>query len=417
MTDRIKEGDFVFVSGGGSKRLVEVKKGQVVRMGRSGAANALTLVGMRFGEVVSLDHNQKKFSVTNAYPDLDLSEISKDEAEVNDNRNLVDDNRSQQLSKEEVAAIRKEKGVDELLNTLVQKSTTFESKTSFSKEKYLRKKKKKYGTLFKLERPAIDNIAETHLPTINPSDDLPDDARSIRLRTDTVALLLHYGNICYNSRVLVYDRTNGSLEGYVLSRLGEEGQLFQVLDQNAQPNTFTASKMMGLDQVKQRWKAIPRNRGFLLGEEEEERPTTTTSTRPVNEGQVSQWIKGTEARQLLLEKPVDSLLVVDDENPEKAMDDLFPFLAPGGHLVVYSPFLEDLTPLFLKFRNSCININISETWYRHHQVLPQRTHPTVNMSTAAGYLLTAIKVPPNPAPRPRFAEKRPRDEGEEEETA
>ncbi|KAK7194073.1 Gcd10p family [Novymonas esmeraldas] len=392
----VEEDDYVFISGGGSTKIVQVKKDVKVRLGRSGAALATTLIGVRYGGVCHLDHAGKKFVESNDYPDLDITEVG-DAEEVKDNRDLVDDNTNQQLSNDEVAAIRREKGLDELLQTLVEKSASYGTKTNFAQEKYLRKKQKKYGTLFKVERVTVDNLAELHLPTVNPSDNLPDDARSMRLRADTVALLLHHSDVHHNSRVLLYEKTNGVLPASLLTRMSAEGRIFQILDKNAQPDPTTAVKVMRLPLVKERWKAVPRNPGFLQGVEEVEKSGDGAAAgerpvRPQNGGGVTQWVKGLDARQQLLETPADSLVVCDDEAPQRAVADLLPFLACGGHLVVYSPFLEDLTGLFLELRSDCVNIQISETWYRHHQVLPKRTHPTVNMSTAAGYLLTAIKV-------------------------
>lgn len=412
-SDTIKEGDFVFINGGGSRRVVEIKKDLKLRLGRSSGAAAGSLIGIRYGSVVKLDNATKRFVETEEYPDLDISDLATHEEE-RDNRNLVDDNQNQKLSNEEVASIRREKGLDTLLQTLVEQSSSFSTKTNFAQEKYLKKKQKKYGTLFKIEKVTPDNLAEVHYPTIAPSDDNPEDARSMRLRVDTVALILHHSNIHCGSRVLVYDRTNGLLEGYLLTRIGDTGVIFQVMDRNAQPSTFTAMKVLQLTHVKERWKAVPRNPDFLLGSSDATADHAAPDSRgndrgeseraPRGTGEITQWVKGREAREMLLEQPADALIVVDDEAPERAVADLFPLLACGGHVVVYSPFLEDLTSLFLKLRNDCVNVRISESWYRNYQVLPQRTHPTVNMSTAAGYLLTAIKVEKNPSPKARFVD-------------
>lgn len=403
-SDVIREDDYVFINGGGCKKIVQIKNDVKVRLGRSGAALATTLIGMRYGGVCNLDHGGKRFLETHEYPDLDITEVGNSE-EVKDNRDLVDNNTNQRLSNDEVAAIRRDKGLGELLQTLVEKSASYGTKTNFAQEKYLKKKQKKYGTLFKLERVTVDNLAELHLPTINPSDGAPEEARCIRLRADALALILHHSDVHHNSRVLVYERTNGVLPASLLTRMGEEGRIFQVLDKNAQPDPSTAVKVFQLPNVKERWKAVPRNPGFLEGVEEPEK-TAKSSRETVDDAAgaseraprshmgvgVSQWVKGLEAREMLLTQPADALVICDDDAPQRVMKDLFPFLANGGHIVVYSPFLEDLTGLFVEMRADCVNIQISETWYRHHQVLPMRTHPTVNMSTAGGYLLTAIKV-------------------------
>lgn len=39
-------------------------------------------------------------------------------------------------------------------------------------------------------------------------------------------------------------------------------------------------------------------------------------------------------------------------------------------------------------------LELGETWMREYQVLPQRTHPTMRMNAASGYILSGIKVDP-----------------------
>ncbi|KEG15236.1 tRNA (adenine-N(1)-)-methyltransferase non-catalytic subunit [Trypanosoma grayi] len=402
--DRIALGDHVILTGGGLKRMVALQAGNRIRLGSAGTVQLDTLAGLRFGEVVRYDPKDRVFVPTNEYPDLDITNLQQGVQEGRDNRHLVDDNRSQVLSNAEVAALRQEKGVDELLTSLVEKSTTFHTKTAYAQEKYLRKKKKRYGTLYKVERVTPDGAAEIHLPTINPSDVEPEETRSMRLRADTLALILHHSDVHSGSRVLVYDKTNGHLEAALLTRLGDDGILLQLMDRVAQPNMFPA-QAMGLTRIRELWKAVPRNDGFLLGVEtpEDEEKAVEKNKRRTNEtgGGVSQWMRGIDAHRMLKERPADALIVASDEGVEEALTDLLPFVALGAHIVVYSPFLEDLTGLFSLLRRECVNVRISETWYRHHQVLLNRTHPTVNMSTAGGFLLTAVKVDATSNTRPR----------------
>jgi hypothetical protein len=42
-----------------------------------------------------------------------------------------------------------------------------------------------------------------------------------------------------------------------------------------------------------------------------------------------------------------------------------------------------------------IHLRLAECWYRIHQVLPMRTHPTMQMNGAGGYLFTGYKVAGN----------------------
>lgn len=408
------------------RRIVEVKKSLGTRFGSSGYGHFDSLIGIPYDSVVRLDPSTKKFTPSNAYPDLDISTVGTEPDTSKDNRNLVDNNRSQQLSNTEVRAIREEGGVEALLDQLVENSATFDTKTPYAQEKYLRRKMKKHDTLFKVEKVTVDLMAEVHIPTIQPSDQDPEESKSLRLRMDTVALILHHSEVHASSRVLVFERTNGLLPSYLMTRLGPDGLLFQGMEKNSQPNLFH-TKVLQLTNVKERWKAVPLNEGFLLGketvEQEKEAPQPEPSPshavkeqdEPKNKRKrtrggddddsaprgVSQWLKGYEAYKLLTAQAADSLVIADDVTAFPMLKVLFPFLAYGGHIVIYTPYLEDLSAIFQWLRPECVNIRVSETWCRHMQVLSQRTHPTVNMSTAGGYLLTAIKI--NPENRPMFS--------------
>eukprot|EP00658_Telonema_sp_P-2_P005183 TRINITY_DN11948_c0_g1_i1.p1 TRINITY_DN11948_c0_g1~~TRINITY_DN11948_c0_g1_i1.p1 ORF type:complete len:228 (-),score=72.20 TRINITY_DN11948_c0_g1_i1:148-831(-) len=168
-------------------------------------------------------------------------------------------------------------------------------------------------------------------------------------------------------------------------------------------------KNMHIPDGKLRWKTVPWSAKLIYdqtdAEEEEEdlpqeetpvTPNTRKGGREIPEGHVSQWMRAKDARKEFLEHPVDTLIIAGlDDDIITATLDLLPFLSLCGNLVVYSTYLEPLTRLFALIRNDTISIKITETWYRSQQVLPQRTHPQVNMNTAGGYLLTAMKVERN----------------------
>jgi hypothetical protein len=64
--------------------------------------------------------------------------------------------------------------------------------------------------------------------------------------------------------------------------------------------------------------------------------------------------------------------------------------------VVYCEFIEPLAQSFreLQKQGLAINIRLSDTWMREYQVLPGRTHPSMNMSQNGGFILTGIKLCP-----------------------
>lgn len=56
--------------------------------------------------------------------------------------------------------------------------------------------------------------------------------------------------------------------------------------------------------------------------------------------------------------------------------------------------LQPLGELFdvLHRTKQAVNMEVSETWTRQYQVLPSRTHPTMNTNGASGYILSGVKV-------------------------
>jgi len=78
-----------------------------------------------------------------------------------DNRNIMDDNKSQPMGQTDIAVLR-EKGISgpEILDTLISNSKTFTQKTEFSQEKYLKKKVRAYGDSLLFVKPTLKVIAD-----------------------------------------------------------------------------------------------------------------------------------------------------------------------------------------------------------------------------------------------------------------
>lgn len=109
--------------------------------------------------------------------------------------------------------------------------------------------------------------------------------------------------------------------------------------------------------------------------------------------QKKQWELENERACRILEAKVDSLIVTAKEHPVNIVKELMQFLKGGRSFVVFSLLKEPLQDLYgyLKSRVDIISIRISNNFMRHYQVLPDRTHPEVNMNTG-GYILTGFKL-------------------------
>jgi tRNA (adenine-N(1)-)-methyltransferase non-catalytic subunit len=89
-----------------------------------------------------------------------------------------------------------------------------------------------------------------------------------------------------------------------------------------------------------------------------------------------------------------SLLMATDAALFPLADIIIAALSPSASFVIYAASSEHLAALYLRLRNSriAVNLQLSETWFREYQMLPNRTHPDMNMSGGGGYILSGTRV-------------------------
>ncbi|CAN6463546.1 unnamed protein product [Victoria cruziana] len=151
--------------------------------------------------------------------------------ETRDNRSLVDNNKAQTLSGEDIDALRREGATgDQIIEALIANSSTFGNKTVFSQEKYKVRKQKKYAPKVLMRRPFTRSICEAYFRK-NP-------AKTGFLRMDTLSLLLSMANVTAYADVLVVDMIGGIVTGAVAERLSGTGSVC---------NTYYGSKSYPMD--------------------------------------------------------------------------------------------------------------------------------------------------------------------------
>lgn len=128
-------------------------------------------------------------------------------------------------------------------------------------------------------------------------------------------------------------------------------------------------------------------------EPEAKRQKVDENTKSASNIQKKTWQLDNEKACKILDQKVDSLIITAKEHPVNITKELLSFLKGNRNFVVFSLFKELHQDLYtyLKTRTDIINIRITNNFMRNYQVLPNRTHPEVNM-TIAGYLLTGYKL-------------------------
>lgn len=144
----------------------------------------------------------------------------KDEIEIKasgeDNRDIVDDGKSQKLTADEIRELATDANrASDIVETLITNSNTFHNKTEYAQEKYLKKKEKKYSEYLQIVRPNLRLIADI-MYRLEPG-------KIQQIRFDTLSQIMTYSNVQSEGVHLLYDSgSNGLMAAALLSLIGEE---------------------------------------------------------------------------------------------------------------------------------------------------------------------------------------------------
>ena len=262
--------------------------------------------------------------------------------------------------------------------------------------RYIAKKKRKYVS----ELSSVDGSLVHTLEALHWKE----PQRLLHLRPDSVAQLFHACNASASRYVLLAESTHGNLAGAFAKRVGGGGSgEVSGLVVHVQPIPISSGaplsqvgSMRSLLSEEELRCILPIALALLedfdaLQAAASVPPTPSSSTQPEPHA-LSVFA---DAAAVLVEG-VDSLCVCTRFDCLDLFTTLFPYLRPGGCFVVHSASAAPLASLHRTLRRQglAVKVDLSDTFYREYQVLPNRTHPHVNMSHAAGYLLSGIKTLP-----------------------
>uniref|UniRef100_A0A669E4V6 tRNA (adenine(58)-N(1))-methyltransferase non-catalytic subunit TRM6 n=1 Tax=Oreochromis niloticus TaxID=8128 RepID=A0A669E4V6_ORENI len=314
-----------------------------------------------------------------------------------DNRNIVDDGKSQKLTRDDIEAL-KEKGLkgQDIIKKLVDNHATFGDKTEYSQVKYIKKKKKKYENTVMILKPSCRILAMMYHGR--------EPGKICHLRYDTLAQMLTLANIHAGSKVLVFETCAGLVLGSIMERMGGYGSVIQMypgggpVRAGVESFGFPAHFHDTLHEF-----PICHVNALLAG-------TLDTSAKDPTAGrarfvcflqaQVKKLRLEEKQRRLaataalLKGRNADGLVIASRFHPCPVLLGLLKFLSPSRPFVVYSQYIEPLVECFKKLREcgGTVNLRLTDTWMRHYQVLPDRTHPLLLMSGGGGYLLSGTTV-------------------------
>lgn len=151
-------------------------------------------------------------------------EDNDEEKEENaDNRDLVDDNTSQTLTTEQIKKLQEE-GIsgNKLIEKLCENSKTFDKKTKFSKEKYIKKKQLKYITRIMVVKCTSMSVCH-QLFLKNP-------LKINNLRPDALGRILSLCSTIPESNILIMEDSMGIIAGSICERTGGMVNIYCLYD-------------------------------------------------------------------------------------------------------------------------------------------------------------------------------------------
>nr|XP_020022424.1 tRNA (adenine(58)-N(1))-methyltransferase non-catalytic subunit TRM6 isoform X2 [Castor canadensis] len=345
---------------------------------------------------------------------------------------------------------RRKSPPQEIVQQLIENSTTFRDKTEFAQDKYIKKKKKKYEAIITILKPSTRILSIMYYAR--------EPGKINHMRYDTLAQMLTLGNIRAGNKMIVMETCSGLVLGAMMERMGGFGSIIQLYPGDGPVRVATAcfgfpkSFLSGLYEFPLNKVDSLLNGTFsaeMLSSESKDSTPTEKSNGALEEKQTSEqdnedsmaeapgnnhpeehetmeivsqeepeykepkergskkdYVQEKQRRQeeqrkrhleaaaLLNERNADGLIVASRFHPTPLLLSLLDFVAPSRPFVVYCQYKEPLLECYTKLRErgGVINLRLSETWLRNYQVLPDRSHPKLLMSGGGGYLLSGFTV-------------------------
>ncbi|CAG9770250.1 unnamed protein product [Ceutorhynchus assimilis] len=402
----IKAGDFAIVQRQGYTKLHKLKPHGNMLIGKFNVEMD-NVIGQRYFDTFQMKNspeNKKMFILEKVEDSTNATDALNIEKSGTDNRNITSQGDTQSLTKEDIDKLQdSELNSNAIIYELVNNSKTFNMKTGYSQEKYIRKKEKKYFEYLQLRKPTIRLLTNMFYRQ--------DPVKTLGIRIDDLSQILTYANIHSEGNHLLYDSgTSGLMMAAIMNAIGARtsGTLIHMHPGNqCQKNAFVAMQFPEEQKVRclnvnlysvircfYQDTAKEENYEPTRKRQKTEDPSSASTTKVEEEApKQPQWQLENEKACRILKTKCDSLVVTSKEHPVNLVKELLPFLNGGRQLVVFSLTREPLQDLFLylKSRLDIVAIKLSNNFMRYYQVLPERTHPEVNMNSG-GFILSAVKL-------------------------
>ncbi|KAJ7492332.1 Gcd10p-domain-containing protein [Mycena latifolia] len=371
----------------GDTKAVKTDKDSTISLGRLGVFHANELINEPFGRTYDIVNKKLKL-----VPPRTLAEVEDTDAT---NELINDGEFVQPLTLEEIQALKQSGAhASEIIKMQIEQHANYSLKTEYSKENTRNAKKPSmYSKTFTTIEPTLFNVCDYWFKK--------DQNRIRDIRVDALSQMLNMANIRPGGRYIAVDDASGLVVSGILERMGGMGRLITICDTDSPPsypvmvhmNFKTETVAPVLSSLN--WATAQPDHTPLVA------PVDVPADEIKSDRQQSRINKRKAAsdllnrtREELFAGEFDALIVASEYEPLSIVEKLVPYIAGSGSIVVQSPYVQILSELHAKLRAlpGYLCPSVTEVWLRRYQVLPGRTHPTMNTSGSGGFIFHAIKV-------------------------
>lgn len=409
----IKLGDHVLLTlPSGMHKIIEVRDAGSINLGKFGQFEVTEIINHPYGQSFEIGPDSSLKCIKKMDEGMSLDEFSSS----NDNRELRANSNVQKMTNGEIEEMKLKKGghevTKEIIDTMIKNHDSFDKKTSYSQEKYLTRKQKKFARRF-----TVDELTPNALLEYLYHDKEP--LKIMGFSIEALGMTMSLGNVMPGGDYLVMDETGGLIVYAMLERMDGKGSI-TLIHENDQPSLHLLTMTRWADIERLEEVLHPINVLQFL-HPATERPDFTVLT----EDEVSKMpeIKQTQymrklkrfhsiniAMDKVLQNSFDALIYVSTLNPTTFVPQIIPRISGSAPIVVYSLYREvlvDLNHALLRDRRVLLP-NIHQTSVRKFQTIPGKIHPLMTSRPPAGYILMGITVFPleNAQATGRFTNKK-----------
>lgn len=400
----ITRGDYLIINKNETYLIHQISNKAILKLGRD-TIDLKAAIGQPYSSTYKLEpmcEKKRHYSLVICNNNLTRNQWATNGCGT-DNKLITDDSSSQLLSTDEIIAL-KESGEtgQNIVERLLENSKTFQLKTEYAQEKYLKKKARKYCDYLTIFKPTIRLVTDV----LYKQQTIP---KTIALRFDTLAQILCRVNLDPGGKYLLYENgSQGLLQAILLNQLHDNGHLMHIFSLTAEQNALKAVKAMNFSESKLKQMLTvsldeilnPKNEDDTSKEKEEEDIINCSDKKRKSDEAYTQVkkkhrpITSTDGLHFLKSNKFDGLIVVCREEPTDFVKILLPYLSLSRPFVVYSAYREILVNMYAEFklRRDVVFLRLTDNFMRYHQVLPNRTHPDVTMDDGGGYLFSGLFV-------------------------